>query len=52
MDSGMNFVLGWFLIILLSAVIVWIGWFQWNAYRTLDQKIEMMEMEIWNGLMN
>jgi hypothetical protein len=49
MDSGMNFVLGWFLIILLSAVIVWIGWFQWNAYRTLDQKIEMMDSSLIYG---
>jgi len=46
MGSVEENVFGWFLILGLSLVIVGIGWFQWNAYRTLDQKIEQMDPSI------
>ena len=34
---------GWVFILLLTGAIVWIGWLQWNTYRTLDQKIERLD---------
>ena len=36
-------VVGWGLIFLLTGAIVWVGWLQWNTYRTLDQKIERLD---------
>ena len=39
----MEALLGWFLLLILTAVIGWIGWLQWNSYRTLDQRIEQMD---------
>ena len=42
----MDAVLGWFLILILTGVIGFIGWYQWNSYRTLDQKIELMDSSL------
>ena len=39
----MGALVGWALILILTAVIGWIGWLQWNSYRTLDQRIEQMD---------
>ena len=39
----MSEVVGWTFILLLTGAIVWIGWLQWNTYRTLDQKIERLD---------
>ena len=42
----MDAILGWFLILILTGVIGFIGWYQWNSYRTLDQKIELMDSSL------
>ena len=39
----MEALVGWVLLLILTAVIGWIGWLQWNSYRTLDQRIEQMD---------
>ena len=39
----MSEVVGWIFIFLLTGAIVWVGWLQWNTYRTLDQKIERLD---------
>ena len=39
----MEALVGWALLLILTAVIGWIGWLQWNSYRTLDQRIEQMD---------
>ena len=39
----MGALVGWFLILILTAVIGWIGWLQWNSYRTLDQRIDQLD---------
>ena len=39
----MDALVGWVLLLILTAVIGWIGWLQWNSYRTLDQRIDQMD---------
>ena len=39
----MLIVLGWFLVLLLTGVVFFIGWWQWKSYVTLDQRIEQMD---------
>ena len=39
----MEALVGWVLLLILTAVIGWIGWLQWNSYRTLDQRIDRMD---------
>ena len=39
----MSAVLGWFLVLFLTGVIVLIGWWQWKSYVTLDQRIDRMD---------
>ena len=39
----MEALVGWVLLLILTAVIGWIGWLQWNSYRTLEQRIEQMD---------
>jgi hypothetical protein len=36
-------IVGWFLVILLTGVIGFIGWWQWNSYVTLDQRIDRLD---------
>jgi len=39
----MSVVLGWFLVLFLTGIIVLIGWWQWKSYVTLDQRIDRMD---------
>ena len=39
----MSAVLGWFLVLALTCVIALVGWWQWKAYVTLDQRIDQMD---------
>ena len=39
----MSAVLGWFLVLFLTGIIVLIGWWQWKSYVTLDQRIEQLD---------
>ncbi len=39
----MSAVIGWFLVLVLTGVIALIGWWQWKAYVTLDQRIDQMD---------
>ncbi len=39
----MSAVLGWFLVLALTGVIALVGWWQWKAYVTLDQRIDQMD---------
>ena len=39
----MSAVLGWFLVLFLTGIIVLIGWWQWKSYITLDQRIDRMD---------
>ena len=39
----MSAVLGWFLVLFLTGIIVLIGWWQWKSYVTLDQRIDRMD---------
>ncbi len=39
----MSAVLGWFLVLALTGVIVFVGWWQWKSYVTLDRRIEQMD---------
>jgi hypothetical protein len=39
----MGAVLGWFLVLALTCVIALVGWWQWKAYVTLDQRIDQMD---------
>jgi len=39
----MSAVLGWFLVLVLTGVICFVGWWQWKSYVTLDQRIEQMD---------
>ena len=39
----MSAVLGWFLVLALMCVIALVGWWQWKAYVTLDQRIDQMD---------
>ena len=45
----MEALVGWVLLLILTAVIGWIGWLQWNSYRTLDQRIEQMDSSLIEG---
>jgi hypothetical protein len=36
-------IVGWFFVILLTGVIGFIGWWQWNSYVTLDQRIDQLD---------
>ena len=42
----MSVILGWFLVLILTGVIVLIGWWQWKSYVTLDQRIEQMDVTL------
>ena len=42
-------IVGWSLVLILTGVIVWIGWLQWNAYRTLDQRIDQLDATLIEG---
>ena len=35
--------MGWFLVLALTCVIALVGWWQWKAYVTLDQRIDQMD---------
>ena len=39
----MSAALGWFLVLALTGVIVLIGWWQWKAYVTLEQRIDQLD---------
>ena len=39
----MSAILGWFLVLVLTGIIVLIGWWQWKSYVTLDQRIEQLD---------
>jgi hypothetical protein len=39
----MEALVGWFLVLILTGVIVLIGWLQWNSYHTLDQRIDQLD---------
>ena len=39
----MSAVLGWFLVLFLTGIILLIGWWQWKSYVTLDQRIEQLD---------
>ena len=39
----MSAVLGWFLVLALTCVIALVGWWQWKAYVTLDQRIDQRD---------
>lgn len=39
----MSAVLGWFMVLFLTGIIVLIGWWQWKSYVTLDQRIDRMD---------
>ena len=39
----MSAALGWFLVLALTGVIVLVGWWQWKAYVTLDQRIDQLD---------
>ena len=39
----MSAVLGWFLVLGLTCFIVLIGWWQWQSYVTLDQRIDQLD---------
>ena len=39
----MSAILGWFLVLFLTGIIVLIGWWQWKSYVTLDQRIEQLD---------
>ena len=39
----MSVVLGWFLVLALTGVIALVGWWQWKAYVTLDQRIDQLD---------
>ena len=39
----MSAALGWFLVLALTGVICFVGWWQWKSYVTLDQRIEQMD---------
>ena len=42
----MEVLIGWFLVLILTGVIGWIGWLQWNSYRTLDQRIDQLDVTL------
>ena len=39
----MSSILGWFLVLVLTGIIILIGWWQWKSYVTLDQRIEQLD---------
>lgn len=39
----MESLIGWFMVLVLTGVIGWIGWWQWNSYHKLDLRIDQLD---------
>jgi len=39
----MESLVGWFIVLVLTGVIGWIGWWQWNSYHKLDLRIDQLD---------
>jgi hypothetical protein len=39
----MESLIGWFIVLVLTGVIGCIGWWQWNSYLKLDQRINRLD---------